>query len=810
MGRADLQGEEDLTTDPTEYNNLGSDYKSIDFIDISVQIEDYGQAGSIALANTAPDLRIDISDGVGSWVSFDLDLSTVYTSPGQIITFRIDVNNDPLGIIRTHWLDADNQDIIVVGKNVDYYQSTQVYDIIDYTNFDVTIDGVKWTKIGDHDDTLSFDWDTTTITPQTDVDLRANSSDNLDEFSDYNTIPFDFAMEIVDTQSELTWNTGLLDLGGVFDGGHVEGSATVNALGIHTNVQVTRTSGEDWITPTDSDLGDMTDNQQPVMFNCNPPIPTPETTYSADFKVASVQDPLGEDITVSCDVQEAEDCGNQICEAGEDCGSCAVDCACANSGSCEVDFCFCPLDWGGKLCDIDLSPQVTIISVDSDNLVDFAKPGETNPVEIIFDVTDVDGVGDLDESSLAIDYDFSGEGEQSRTGDINDCTFQDNGNTRTYTCQIDMQFYDSPGSWTATVLIKDSILNQGQDTHFFTVNLLRAISLNQATISFPQVTPGDTDIFAQADTIITNKGNFDIPGDSKLQIISWDLIGQITSSEFIPGDNFMSIDESDSANVCSNGQQLSVGEGVEILNVLLPRGSQASPTSTRNIYHCLKTVPVGLSVQTYSTTTPWQIEVVLALAVLIPAIKKKKKKKRKKSKKLLESFNENAEELLEFYKEHETKLRDVEKLLKFYKKHKKQLEETPEFEEESESEEIKIPLEIFRQELSPAEVVCKYLKENKKLKFSEIAKLINRDQRTVWINYRNAIEKKKAKIKVKENLVVVSVGIFVNRKLSILESIVKHLREKGISNSRIAEMLNKSASNIWTLNSRATKKITNG
>ena len=59
-------------------------------------------------------------------------------------------------------------------------------------------------------------------------------------------------------------------------------------------------------------------------------------------------------------------------------------------------------------------------------------------------------------------------------------------------------------------------------------------------------------------------------------------------------------------------------------------------------------------------------------------------------------------------------------------------------------EEISIPLSIFsNRKLGPLEAISKYLKDDAKLKFSEIAKLLNRNQKTIWVSYHNA--KKKVK-----------------------------------------------------------------
>jgi len=100
------------------------------------------------------------------------------------------------------------------------------------------------------------------------------------------------------------------------------------------------------------------------------------------------------------------------------------------------------------------------------------------------------------------------------------------------------------------------------------------------------------------------------------------------------------------------------------------------------------------------------------------------------------------------------------------------------------------------------------------LRFSDIAKLINRDQRTVWVDYnRSSLEKTSEKKDSKEKLEIIEEGmqvplaVFSDRRLSIFESLVKYLREEGYKNLEIAEILDKDQRNIGTFYSRAIRKI---
>jgi len=61
---------------------------------------------------------------------------------------------------------------------------------------------------------------------------------------------------------------------------------------------------------------------------------------------------------------------------------------------------------------------------------------------------------------------------------------------------------------------------------------------------------------------------------------------------------------------------------------------------------------------------------------------------------------------------------------------------------------IDIPSFVFKDRtLSVLEVMVEYLKDNKKMKFHEIAQIINRDDRTVWTVYRRAKLKRQGLIK---------------------------------------------------------------
>ncbi len=119
-----------------------------------------------------------------------------------------------------------------------------------------------------------------------------------------------------------------------------------------------------------------------------------------------------------------------------------------------------------------------------------------------------------------------------------------------------------------------------------------------------------------------------------------------------------------------------------------------------------------------------------------------------------------------------------------------------------------LPLSIFdNNELSCLQTIVKFLKEEFKLRFHDIALLLNRDDRTIWATYNNATKKRKERLPVKESKFFIPISILKDRKFSVLESIVSYLKDNfNLRYSEIAILLNRDERNIWTVYNRAMKK----
>ena len=125
--------------------------------------------------------------------------------------------------------------------------------------------------------------------------------------------------------------------------------------------------------------------------------------------------------------------------------------------------------------------------------------------------------------------------------------------------------------------------------------------------------------------------------------------------------------------------------------------------------------------------------------------------------------------------------------------------------------EDKIPIDIFKNDkLSALETISKYLRENYGLTFSKIGELTNRDPRAIGRTYYNASKKLSSRLVSRKSKFHLSASILQNRKLSVLENIVSHLKDKlSLSYHEIAILLNRDDSTIWTVYNRAKKKRKN-
>ena len=121
--------------------------------------------------------------------------------------------------------------------------------------------------------------------------------------------------------------------------------------------------------------------------------------------------------------------------------------------------------------------------------------------------------------------------------------------------------------------------------------------------------------------------------------------------------------------------------------------------------------------------------------------------------------------------------------------------------------EASIPIGIFANDtLGSLEAIVKYMKEDMKLKFSKIAKLLNRSNKTIWATYHNAIKKFPSQFGFVSKEIMIPVFAISDRSFSTLESVVGFVKDLEYTNHEVAMMLHLDDRTIWTVYDRVKKK----
>jgi len=440
----------------------------------------------------------------------------------------------------------------------------------------------------------------------------------------------------------------------------------------------------------------------------------------------------------------------------------------------------------GPVC--NTAPEIILVTNISNQ-----DPSEDTTKAIVFNFTafDADGATELVNASAEANFSFSGTGETDR---INTTCVQASlaGDYANYTCTIEMQYFDAFGDWNITVKINDSSDAQAtNDTTAFQYNQLTAIKISPTSLSFDVEIGAFNQTSTNDPTVINNTGNYNV---TALQINASDLYGEDDTSFNIPAANFsVDIDTGGAGPAECDGTLLVNRSTVNITGALLPVGNHSvndNSTGQETLFYCITQVPAGIPSQSYSTLNggSWIIKIILA--AFVPRVSRRrkdelKKRKRKKdqiflerTKRLLQDhdiadkdeifilmlrnlkvptsiFTQDLgglEALCKYLKEnvgtsyHEIAImlhRNDRTIWTSYQKARKKHPQSI----KPRIKDLKIPLVLFMtKKLTILESMIVYFKDTKHLSYSEIAKLVSRDQRNVWTIYSRAVIKIRKKI----------------------------------------------------------------
>jgi hypothetical protein len=434
------------------------------------------------------------------------------------------------------------------------------------------------------------------------------------------------------------------------------------------------------------------------------------------------------------------------------------------------------------------SPQITYVQYETDagNNVNLVPGGERN-LSVNFTAYDPQGFGDLNDLTTVVNFSHSGY-NVVRDNLSCDRILEFDTDYANYTCEVGMWYFDQAGNWDIYVSINDTSDNQGVNTseYFYYVQWVW-FEIDLGVLNWSDVEIG---VAKASDNNITlrNLGNKDI---NDITVNATDLPGKSNPNYNIFADNFDMRETEDLHTPCVAGTSLQNSTYVSSGVSLSYSNSNKTDPASSGLGFCLNQVEV-IPPQVYETSdnSKWDINAVsinyillliklfnLEIVLFAVGVSIKKNKKYKLSEKDLAKLEKKLK------KRYDISIRDL-------------------LEDKSG---IKIPIDIFKNKLGPAEILVKYLKENIKLKVNDIARLLNRSESSIWTSYNNASKKMSKEIKVDKKRFV-CLEIFANRNLSVLEAVVDYYKKQGFRNIKIAEILNKDQRNISVLYSRIKKK----
>lgn len=120
---------------------------------------------------------------------------------------------------------------------------------------------------------------------------------------------------------------------------------------------------------------------------------------------------------------------------------------------------------------------------------------------------------------------------------------------------------------------------------------------------------------------------------------------------------------------------------------------------------------------------------------------------------------------------------------------------------------ILIPTCIFKErKLGLLQCVIKYLKEQEKLSYVEIARILNKDQRVVWVTHNNAKKKVSTKFKISDSKYWLPVSIFCESEHGPLGTIVIYLCDScGLDYKSVSKLIGREPQLISTVYNRWKK-----
>jgi hypothetical protein len=114
-----------------------------------------------------------------------------------------------------------------------------------------------------------------------------------------------------------------------------------------------------------------------------------------------------------------------------------------------------------------------------------------------------------------------------------------------------------------------------------------------------------------------------------------------------------------------------------------------------------------------------------------------------------------------------------------------------------------VPIAIFAdRRFGIMEALVKYLVENRSMSYKQVALLLDRDNRAIWVTYNHARKKTIYKFRDTQGYMI-PLSVFAGIKRGVLGALARYCsRTLGLGNAEIARMLGRDARTIWAVLNR--------
>jgi len=225
-------------------------------------------------------------------------------------------------------------------------------------------------------------------------------------------------------------------------------------------------------------------------------------------------------------------------------------------------------------------------------------------VSLAVKITGQEGLGNINDSTIwAV---FTKSGEETRSISCIRDNPKDTEYSKTFNCNVEMFWWDSPGTWRINASAADINNNYAENTSItFNVGATAGFTAYPEEIIWAAINPGATDETAINWLVLNNTGNI----DRALQVNATNLLGETDNTKILLANDF-SID----INAGCAGTGMSHLAYTPIAGANLPRGDfrlNDLSTGQEELFFCLNRVGQDITEQTYSTNQEgsWTVKI---------------------------------------------------------------------------------------------------------------------------------------------------------------------------------------------------------